>query len=204
MAVLGKAYDKLDDERLMELVVAGDEKALGTLYDRYHRRLLNYFHRMLWQDRDKAQDHLQDLFTKLARQPRSYDPSRPFRTWLFSVANNMCKNAYRHAEVVKAADAHLRNGVDRVDAQAGIEVDRARFRMRLDAELDRLDPDQKATFVMRFHEDMAIKEIAMAFGCSEGTVKSRIFYTLKKLAERLREFDPNALSTHGPARTIRP
>ena len=51
---------------------------------------------------------------------------------------------------------------------------------------------------------MPIKEIATAFGCSEGTVKSRVFYTLKKLAERMKEFDPNALVPHGTARTIRP
>jgi hypothetical protein len=38
-----------------------------------------------------------------ARQ--SYDPARPFQTWLFSVANNMCKNAYRHEEVVREAAA---------------------------------------------------------------------------------------------------
>jgi DNA-directed RNA polymerase specialized sigma24 family protein len=41
---------------------------------------------------------------------------------------------------------------------------------------------------------MAIKEIAAVFGISEGTVKSRIFYTLKKLAERLNEFDPRTLT----------
>jgi DNA-directed RNA polymerase specialized sigma24 family protein len=32
----------------MELVVRGDERAFAALYDRYHGRLLNYFHRMLW------------------------------------------------------------------------------------------------------------------------------------------------------------
>ncbi len=197
MALFSRPYHDLDDERLMELVVRGDEKAFATLYDRYHRRLLNYFHRMLWQDREKAQDHLQDLFTKLAQNPRSYDPGRPFRTWLFSVANNMCKNAYRHAEVVRTAEAHLQNGEDREEALGGIGMDRAHFRERLESELDRLGPDQKATFEMRFNEEMTIKEIAQAFGCSEGTVKSRIFYTLKKLAERLKEFDPKALSQHG-------
>jgi len=46
---------------------------------------------------------------------------------------------------------------------------------------------------------MAIKEIAAAFTCSEGTVKSRLFYTLKKLAERMKEFDPNAPVRHGTA-----
>lgn len=203
MALFGKEYGKLSDERLMELVVRGDEQAFGTLYDRYGRRLLNYFHRMLWHDRERAQDFMQDLFAKLAQRPQSYDPARPFQTWLFSVANNMCKNAYRHEEVVRAAAVHLRNGVDREEATNGVGVDRERFRDRLDEELAKLDPDHKATFVMRFNEDMAIKEIAAVFACSEGTVKSRLFYTLKKLAERMKEFDPNALS-HGTARTLRP
>ncbi len=202
MAIFGKDHEKLSDEHLMEFVVRGDERAFTTLYDRYHRRVLNYFHRMLWQDRERAQDHMQDLFTKLATRPRSYDPARPFRTWLFSVANNMCKNAYRHEAVLRAANVHLKNGTDRVEPIAGIAVDHANFSDKLNTELDRLDPDHKATFVMRFHEEMAIKEIAAAFNCSEGTVKSRIFYTLKKLAERLKEFDPKAATSHGPSRKI--
>ncbi len=198
MGLFSKDLERLSDERLMELVVRGDERAFGAVYDRYSNRLLSYFHRMLWHDRERARDMMQDLFTKLAQRPSSYDPARPFQTWLFSVANNMCKNAYRHQEVVKAAAVHLRHEPDRVDALDGIGVDHELFRGRLDEELARLEPDHKATFVMRYHEDMAIKEIAAAFGCSEGTVKSRLFYTLKKLAERMKEFDPNAIH-HGKA-----
>jgi RNA polymerase sigma-70 factor (ECF subfamily) len=198
MPFLGKDHQRMSDERLMELVVRGDERAFGAIYDRYQHRLLNYFHRMLWHDRERARDMLQDLFAKLARKPDSYDASRPFSTWVFSVANNMCKNAYRHHQVVRAAASHIRHEPDRVEALEGIGVDHEHFRNRLREELERIDPDHKATFVMRYHEDLAIKEIAAAFGCSEGTVKSRLFYTLKKLAERMKEFDPNAIH-HGKA-----
>lgn len=198
MPFLGKDHQRMSDERLMELVVRGDERAFGAIYDRYQHRLLNYFHRMLWHDRERARDMLQDLFAKLARKPDSYDASRPFSTWVFSVANNMCKNAYRHHQVVRAAASHIRHEPDRVEALEGIGVDHEHFRDRLREELERIDPDHKATFVMRYHEDLAIKEIAAAFGCSEGTVKSRLFYTLKKLAERMKEFDPNAIH-HGKA-----
>jgi RNA polymerase sigma-70 factor (ECF subfamily) len=121
-------------------------------------------------------------------------------SWLYSVANNMCKNAYRHEEVKRAAAPRIKADTDHVQALYGDGVDKANFRERLDGELEKLDPDHKATFVMRYHEDLAIKEIAAAFGCSEGTVKSRLFYTLKKLAERLKEFDPKALH-QTPART---
>jgi RNA polymerase sigma-70 factor (ECF subfamily) len=203
MGLLGTSYERTGDERLMELVLRGDERAFTTLYDRYQQRLLGYFHRMLWGDRELARDMMQDLFTKLAERPTLYDPQRPFRTWLFSAANNMCKNAYRHEEVVRRAGRELRhNGQEHVAHDHGRWVDHDRFNDRLSEELDRLDPDHKATFVMRFHEELAIKEIAAAFNCSEGTVKSRIFYTLKKLAERLKEFGPQALPHHGSARTI--
>lgn len=193
MGLFRTEYRTLSDERLMEMIVRGDERAFGALYDRYQRKLITYFSRMLWNDRERAQDFLQELFTKIARKPDSYDPSRPFSTWLYSVANNMCKNEYRREGTRKAAVPHLKAETNHVDGIHGDGVDRERFRERLDQELDKLDPDQKATFVMRYHEDMAIKEIAAAFAISEGTVKSRLFYTLKKLAERLNEFDPRIL-----------
>ena len=181
----------LSDERLMERVVRGDERAFTLLYDRYQRKLLAYFHRMLWRDRERAEDFLQDLFTKIAQQPRSYSPGRPFGTWLYSVANNMCKNEYRRMATRTAAVPELRATSNHtVEATAGIGVDRARFSARLEEELDKLDPDHKATFVMRHHQDMPIKEIAAVFGISEGTVKSRLFYTVKKLAASMPEFDP--------------
>lgn len=199
-ASTGNDLHGASDERLMERVVHGDERAFAELYDRYQGRLLTYFHRMLWSDRERAEDLLQDLFTKLAQRPGMYDPARPFRTWLFSVANNMCKNEYRREEVRRSAVPELRHKGQQVqDAQAGVGIDRERFRMRLDQELDRLDPDQKATFVMRYEEDLAIKDIAQAFGISEGTVKSRLFYTLKKLADRLKEFGPLTPTPHGRA-----
>jgi len=199
-SLFGTDRRSASDERLMELVVRGDEPAFAELYDRYHGRVLNYFHRMLWSDRERAQDMLQDLFAKLAQRPDQYDPGRPFRTWLFSVANNMCKNEYRREEVRRAAVPELRhNGRAVQEPHAGEAVDRAHFRRRLNEELDRLDPDQKATFVMRYEEDLAIKEIALAFGISEGTVKSRLVYTLKKLADRLKEFGPMPVPQDGRA-----
>jgi RNA polymerase sigma-70 factor (ECF subfamily) len=184
------------DERLMELVVRGDERAFAVLYDRYQRKLLAYFHRMLWQDRERAQDFLQDLFTKIAQRPQQFDGSRPFRTWLYSVANNMCKNEYRRMATRKAALPELHATAAHVEeATAGAALDHRRFATQLQAELDKLDPDQKATFIMRHQEERSIKEIAAAFGISEGTVKSRLFYTLKKLAAGLPEFDPRPAQT---------
>lgn len=196
MALFRERHETLSDERLMELIVRGDERAFAALYDRWKGRMMTYFHRMLWRDRERAQDQTQELFTKIARKPDSYDAARPFGTWLYSVANNMCKNEYRREEVRRNARPYIDNGNGITEAVEGTGVDHANFRDRLAVELEKLDADHRTTFVMRYHEDMAIKEIAAVFGISEGTVKSRLFYTLKKLADRMKEFDPRALH-HG-------
>jgi hypothetical protein len=54
MGLLRTQHATLSDERLMELVVRGDERAFATLYDRWQHKLLSYFHRMLWHDRERA------------------------------------------------------------------------------------------------------------------------------------------------------
>ena len=124
MGIFRSDLVSLSDERLMEMIVRGDERAFGTLYDRYQRKMITYFSRMLWNDRERAQDFLQELFTKIARKPDSYDPSRPFSTWLYSVANNMCKNEYRREGTRKAAVPHLKAESDHVNAVHGDGVDR--------------------------------------------------------------------------------
>src|SRR4051812_29743498 len=90
-----------NDEDLMHAVCSGSTLAFEELYRRYARRLLGYFVRMLKFDHAVAEDALQDLFMKIAERPEQFDRSRSFKTWVFSLASNSCKNHYRHAAVKK-------------------------------------------------------------------------------------------------------
>jgi RNA polymerase sigma-70 factor (ECF subfamily) len=192
MPLFGKNYIDLADEALMQLVADGDQRAFNVLYDRYSSAMLNYFYRMLWKDREKAEDFMQDLFTKIIHKPHLYDPKRKFKTWLYSVANNMCKNEYRKQEVRKNTSSGLHENIAVSDGghDPNRSMDTKMFNKQLQEELMKLDDKQRATFIMRYKQDMSIKEIAATFDCSEGTVKSRLFYTLKKLSDKLKIFDP--------------
>lgn len=183
----------------MERVGQGDISALDALYARYQKRLLFYFHRMLSGDVEQAQDMLQDLFLKLVERPDLYHAGRPFSTWVFSIAHNMCKNVYRKKDTTAAKV--IRQGsedegafdIESVEADmqtAADALDHASFVAMLRVELDLLDPDAKAAFLLRHQEDFSIRDIAQTLGCPEGTVKSRLFNTTRKLADRLRVFDP--------------
>lgn len=185
-------YKTSTDNELMALIAKKDSLAFSEVYDRYNGLMINYFYKMLWQDREKAEDFMQDLFAKIIEKPKSYDTSRNFKTWLFSVANNMCKNEYRKQAVRSNTSNSLDDGVQVKDTNidAMQQTDNNTFNTKLQEELDKLDEKQKSTFVMRYFEDMPIKEIAQALDCSEGTIKSRLFYTLKKLAVSLKDFSP--------------
>jgi len=69
-------------------------------------------------------------------------------------------------------------------------LDQQIFNEALFKELDKMDYLKKETFVLRYMDDLSIKEISNVMDCSEGTVKSRLFYTLKKLSPKLSAFNP--------------
>lgn len=182
------------DEQLMEAVINGDARAFSLLYDRYAEKMVRYFYRMLGQDIEKAEDFAQDIFTKLIEKPHLFDTGKKFSTWLYSVANNMCKNEYRRLAVRKNTipgepDANRTKDENSEDVIAS--MDKKTFDKLLDIELGLLDEKHRSTFLMRYQEEMSIKEISEALDISEGTVKSRLFYTIKKLSEKLKVFDLN-------------
>jgi RNA polymerase sigma-70 factor (ECF subfamily) len=201
MALFKHRYKKLSDEKLMEFIQRGDTSAFDELYDRYSRRLLLYFSRELGGSEEKAQDFLQDIFLKIVEKPGLFDTERRFSAWLFTVAYNMCKNEYRRLEVREdfrnnvTADTPARHHEGQ-HSQIEQHIDRGRFQEALSEELERLDNGHRSAFLLRHQENLSIKEISEVLGCSEGTVKSRLFYTTRKLASRLRAFNPYLTEVH--------
>ncbi len=194
---MNQGYRKHSDEYLMKLLAEGDGNAFGEIYDRYNKPLVVYFTRMLWKDKEKGRDFMHDLFAKIIDRPKLYNPERPFKTWVYSVAHNMCKNEYRKQEVRSNTAAMLHeNTVGNIETEKNKNMDAEEFNKALYTELEKLEEIQRTTFLMRYKMDLSIKEIADITESNEGTVKSRLFYTLKKLSEKLKVFDPK-LSSQG-------
>jgi len=192
MQIVKKTYSSETDENIMIEVTKGDSHAFSEIYDRWSKPMLNYFYKMLWQDREKAEDFMQEIFTKIIHKPHLYNPKKSFKTWIYSVANNMCKNEYRKQEIRKGTTNSLHDNIVVKDNSKSPdkEHDKNIFNERLKEELQNLSDNHRKTFILRFKHDLSIKEIAEILETSEGTVKSRIFYTIKKLGEQLKEFNP--------------
>lgn len=182
----------LTDEALMLRAAQGDRRAFEGIYDRYAGRLYNYFFKMLYQDEELAKDQTQELFMKLIEKGHQFDGKRAFKTWAFSIANNMCKNIYRSEEVKKRANTELKIESEIVEPQKMEHIDRKAFKTALSEELEKFDAERKNIFILRFKHQLSIKEIAETTGVAEGTVKSKLFYTLKKLSTGLVSFNPKS------------
>lgn len=176
-----KAYS---DTELMQQIVSGDQVAFSELYHRYKDRMYYYFYRMLGNSSEQASDFLQELFMKLIEKPESYNAVYPFHTWLYSVANNMCKNEYRRRGV-RQEYLEYESFDPRIEFMNESGIEPEQMIEKVFQTLDLLGEEHRSAFLLRYREGFSIKEVAEILELPEGTVKSRLFYAKKALSEKL-------------------
>ena len=179
-------YTNFSDEELIVLLCNGTLAAFDELYLRYAKSLKHYFFRMLDKDNDLANDYLQELMIKLCNNCKKYNGSVSFKTWLFSIAHNQCKNFYRHKAVVNKHHNDMMNtqNFETNTINYG-NYDKGVLQRALHQALDQLSYEKREIVLLRFQEEKSITEIAIITGVPEGTVKSRLHYALGHLAQLL-------------------
>jgi RNA polymerase sigma factor (sigma-70 family) len=127
----------------------------------------------------------------LIRQPELFDVNRTFKTWMYAVASNMCKNEYRKNETRKEYKSDVDTAFQYIDSKENIlqQTQNAQFKQAFLTELKKMDQKHREVFSFRHLDGLSIKEIADILLISEGTVKSRLFYATKHLAHVLKEFE---------------
>jgi len=191
--LLRKTYNNKTDEGLMSLLIKHEQLAFDELYNRYSKPMLNFFFRMLNNDREKAEDLLHDLFLKIIEKPQSFDKSMKFSTWFYTLAGNIVKNEYRKQQIrTNFRSESIIENTNPVEYN-NESLDKSIFNQQLSKELIKVDIDTRTMFDLRFNEEMSIKEIACIFDCPEGTVKSRLFYLTKNLSIKLAAFKPEKI-----------
>lgn len=165
------------DERLMARLAGGDESALAPLLERYRGSLYGFLARRVGEA--DADDLFQETWLRVVRYGDRFDSERRFSTWLFQIANNLCRDRGRRREV---RDRH------RLAAQAQAREDPARRRAPpIEGVIDvrervaRLPDRLREVLVLRYYRDLPEKEIARIAGIPAGTVKSRLHAAVKAL-----------------------
>ena len=167
----------------MQLIITSNDLAFNELYNRYNKRMYYFFYRMLGNSSEIANDFLQELFMKIIEHSQKFDSTYSFKTWIFTIAWNQCKNEFRKNEIRKEpipVDENYQEPILQKNTN-NKEIIELIFK-----QLKQLSSEHQSVFVMYYKEGFQIKEIATILGISTGTVKSRLFYTRKYLSTQLR------------------
>ncbi len=177
---------------------SGDSLAFDELVRFYRQDLLRVVVRFVGNYED-ARDVLQHVFIKVYQNIERWEPRAPFWSWLYRIAVNESlgwkKREQRRYGVVSPIEelAHP-------DAGSGAPSPLEEVAWRdlgqcvLDA-IEQLPEMQRATFVLRFREELSVKETAAVLGCAEGTVKANGYHAIRRLRKILRQHDPNLEET---------
>jgi RNA polymerase sigma factor (sigma-70 family) len=174
------------DEELLEAVAAGDEEALGALYDRFGRVAYGVALRIL-RDRALAEDAVQEAFLALWRSAERYRQERAKpATWILTLVHR------RAVDLVRREDRRRGEPLDEAPepATAGSVPEEANLRERrtaVQAALRELPADQRQALELAYYGGYTQSELADRLGVPLGTVKSRMFAGLTRLRELVPE-----------------
>ncbi len=185
---------KGSDEELLISIGNGNNNAFNELYSRYKDRLLYFFYRMLSQDKELAKDFLQEIFIKIINKTHLFDPKMKFSTWIFSIANNMCKNEYRKQNVRKNTINH--ENPDFIDDRQDQQTNHEPVLKLIFNQLENFDDTHKSAFLLKYREGFKVEEISEILDLPVGTVKSRLFYTRKKIQENIKNQHPELIEQY--------
>ncbi len=169
---------------LMARAQDGDGDAYRRLLDEvtpYLRSLAASRHR----DPNDAEDAVQDILLTIHAIRQTYDPTRPFRPWLVTIANRRLVDRLRRQGRFRSRETALTSEHETFPArQANLEQE-VSYRHELEAALDNLPPGQRQAIRLLKLKEMSLKEAATATGLSVTALKGATHRALKNLRKML-------------------
>lgn len=182
------AYDSSTDENLMKAILAKDNKAFAELYDRYFDKLVWYASGFV-DDTHKAEDIVQEVFVKIIENPGQFNTDLRFSTWVYTITGNICRNYLRNeTNRMRIIEKNILPAMT-TNVQAVNGFDLKILKQTINNVYSSLSEKEKNIFILRFEQELSLKEIAEIIEIPEGSVKSGIYYLLKKFTPYLKEFN---------------
>ncbi|MBM3256964.1 MAG: RNA polymerase sigma factor [Candidatus Liptonbacteria bacterium] len=170
----------MDERQIIESAVGGEASAFGQLYDRYQPKIYRF---VLFKvgHREEAEDLTHEVFMSAWQNIRNYrDFGFPFSSWLYQIARNRVIDHYRTKKT--------NTSIEEVDpeyfvapAVASLALEEKLEMERVRRALTQLKPEYQDVIIMRFIEELSLKETAAALGKTEGAVKLMQHRAMKAL-----------------------
>lgn len=174
------------EEKLIKQAVEGDSSAFGELYDHYQPMIYRFI-AVKVSRREEAEDITHQVFMSAWQSVKSYEHrGHPFSSWLYRIARNQVVDFYRS----RRNDVPL----DTMDPEYFVAAASVDFTVPLKLEMEavrramsEMKPEYQDVIVLRFIEDLSLKETADALDKTEGAVKLMQHRAMNELKKLLKE-----------------
>ena len=173
------------DEILIGRIAGGDRLAMHALYARHHVKVFRFVLRLV-RNEASAQDLISEVFLDVWRQADRFAGRSAVSTWILAIARFKALSSVRRrkeAELDEEQAEAIEDGADTPDI-ALQKKDTGEVLRRC---LAKLSPDHREIIDLVYYHEKSVEEVAEIVAIPENTVKTRMFYARKKLAELLKE-----------------
>jgi RNA polymerase sigma-70 factor, ECF subfamily len=180
-----------ETEEAVRKFLDGEEEAFSRIVRRWERKIFNLAWRML-NNREDAQDVVQETFLSVFKSLRNLRDPRGFSTWLYQITLNHCKARWRARATGLSLDDPVLD--QRGEQTSAIPVSPA---LRSDQDsLETIDLIQKAmaglseehrtAIILKEYVGLSLEELAGVMECPLSTAKSRLYHGLREVQRNLR------------------
>lgn len=183
-----KQQAQIEEKKLIQQLVAGDEVAFELIFYRYRGKVGNFMRNSLPAAADWEELAL-DVFFRIWTNRQQLDPERPFEQYLFRAARNLVVDQLR-----KAAGRTVYLQERLVDTDLGVDDTTARIEEKelqhwLDSRLRQLPTQRRLMFMLSRFEGLSYREIAQKLDISENTVDTQIRRALQFLRSEMKKLN---------------
>jgi RNA polymerase sigma-70 factor (ECF subfamily) len=170
-----------DEAGLVRRCLRGEAQAVQSLVERFQSEVFGLCVRLL-RHRHDAEDVTQEVFLRIFRSLRRWDPSRPLKPWIMGIAINRCRTwMAQRARRPELAD-YLQD-----TAPGPAADDSAELLREIQAALGALRPDYRTVFVLFHEHGQPYEEIAQALDRPVGTIKTWLHRARLEVLDRLKQ-----------------
>jgi RNA polymerase sigma-70 factor (ECF subfamily) len=177
--------DDASDESLVARVAQNDRHALQLLFGRHRQRVYRFALRLVG-NRATAEDIVSEVFLELWRRAASFERRAQLSTWLLGITRNKALSVLR-ARVDQPLDEAMAEAMPdpAITAEDSLQASERNALVRRC--LERLSPAHREIVDLVYYHEKSVDEVAAIVGVPAATVKTRMFYARKRLAELVKD-----------------
>lgn len=174
------------DEKLIKELLKGNESAMEILVKRYYDLVHSFIYRNT-SDYNIAYDITQDVFIKMMKNIDKYQiENGKFKSWLLKIAVNTTKDYFRTNIYKQRTQSYDISNQEIEDTTNVVDIlSKKEEAIKIKEAIENLPKLQKEAVILKYYNDLKIKEISYITGENENTIKSRLFNGVKNLKRLL-------------------